>query len=283
MKIIVTHLNPDLDAIASAWLVKKFLPGWNEARIEFIPQGETFNNQPVDNNPHVLHVDTGMGKLDHHRLGEDTTCAAKKTWEHIKKVQSLKLEVKNWTDKAVDRMVTIVNEIDHFGEVYWPEPENDRYEFFIERIFDGWKLKYLDQDRRIMEWGLDCLDGLYQIMLSKNRAQIELKKGIEFKTKWGKGLAVETINDEVVKLGQRLGYQVTVRKDPRKGYVRIKTLPSPAIDLTPVYKQLKKLDKEATWYLHPGKNMLLNGSTHNPKMRATKLRLEEIINVIKLS
>ena len=277
MKIIVTHLNPDLDAICSAWLIKKFLPGWNEARVEFIPQGETFNNQPVDSNKNVLHVDTGLGKLDHHQEDGDT-CAAKKTWQYIK---HLTFNSKQINAEVIDRMVVIANDIDHFGEVYWPETENDRYEFFIERIFDGWKLKYPNEDRRVMEWGFDCLDGIYQTMLTKVKAEEELKKGQEFMTKWGKGIGVETVNDEVVKLAQRKGFKIALRKDPRKGYVRIKTLPDKKIDLTKVYQKLKKLDSEATWYLHPGKNMLLNGSTHNPKMRSTSLKLEEIIKIIK--
>lgn len=302
MKIIVTHLNPDLDAICSCWLIKKFLPGWNEARVEFVSQGETFNNQPVDSNPNVLHVDTGLGMLDHHQTDEYTS-AAKKTWEFIKgqknkqnvipnsfrdlsKNEKMLKQVQhdkkgNIGDEAVERIVKIVNEIDHFGEVYWPEAENDRYEFFLDRIFDGWELKYPNESRRLMEWGFDCLDGLYAVMVSKVKAEEELKRGIKFKTKWGEGIALETINDEVIKLGQRKGFKIVVRKDPRKGYVRIKSIPSREIDLTAVYQKLKELDPDATWFLHASKNMLLNGSTHNPKMKPTKLSLEEVIEVIQ--
>ena len=79
-----------------------------------------------------------------------------------------------------------------------------------------------------------------------------------------------------------MGYAVVIRRDPRKGYVRIKASPKiPKIDLTSTYEQLKKMDPDATWFLHVSKKMLLNGTTKNPKMRPTKLSLDAIISVLK--
>ena len=40
MKIVVTHTSPDLDAIVSVWLIKKFLPEWQDARSEFVQAGD---------------------------------------------------------------------------------------------------------------------------------------------------------------------------------------------------------------------------------------------------
>ncbi|PIP64831.1 hypothetical protein COW96_00400, partial [Candidatus Roizmanbacteria bacterium CG22_combo_CG10-13_8_21_14_all_33_16] len=48
MKIIVTHLTPDLDAITACWLVKNFMPGWKNAEIITIPAGTTYQNKIVD-------------------------------------------------------------------------------------------------------------------------------------------------------------------------------------------------------------------------------------------
>ena len=89
-----------------------------------------------------------------------------------------------------------------------------------------------------------------------------------------------------------MGYVIVVRKDPRKGYVRIKAKPlstinnqqstiNKNIDLTLVYERLKKMDPQATWFLHIGRKMLLNGSVKNPKMKPTKLSLTEIIKVLE--
>ena len=92
---------------------------------------------------------------------------------------------------------------------------------------------------------------------------------------------METTNDEVVHLGQKMGYALVVRKDPRKGYLRIKSLPKDDIDLTPVYNVLAKRDPAATWFLHASRHMILNGSTKNPEMRPTTLKLAQIIDVLK--
>ena len=100
-------------------------------------------------------------------------------------------------------------------------------------------------------------------------------------------MAFQTINDTVVKLAQKMGYEVVIRKDPRKGYVRIKARPDdlnkkgPKLDLTLVCEKLKKMDPNATWFLHVSKKMLLNGTTKNPKMKPTKLSLNDIIKVVK--
>ena len=51
------------------------------------------------------------------------------------------------------------------------------------------------------------------------------EKGKKFKTRFGRGIGFETINDTVIKLSQKMGYVIVVRKDPRKGYVRVKAKP----------------------------------------------------------
>ena len=53
------------------------------------------------------------------------------------------------------------------------------------------------------------------------------------------------------------------------------------IDLTLAYEKLRKMDPSATWFLHIGKKMLLNGSVKNPKMRPTRLGLSDIIKVLR--
>ena len=111
------------------------------------------------------------------------------------------------------------------------------------------------------------------------------EKGVKFETRYGPGIGFETLNDTVLKLSQKMGYVIVIRKDPRKGYVRIKTLPDreekKGADLTLIYEQLKKIDTHATWFLHVSKKMLLNGTPKNPKMVPTKLNLQEIIRVVE--
>ncbi len=283
-------MAPDVDAVTSVWLLKRFLPGWESADVAFVPAGKTLGNEPVDSDTDVLHVDTGMGLLDHHQTGEDT-CAAKRTMEYISQVlnpkakgQRKKDTHKEFPDEALERLVEVVNIIDHFKEVYFPNPTADFYDFGLVGIMDGWKLIYSDNYLRVVSQAMEALDGIYKAMQNKVWAEREIKEnGVEFQSKWGKGIGIETINDETIRIAQKSGYVIAVRKDPKKGYVRIKALPDPRVDLTDCYNRYMEIDKEATWFLHAGKNMVLNGSMKNPQTKATRLTLREIIEVLKES
>lgn len=275
MKTIVTHIGPDLDAICSIWMIKKFFKEWEEAALAFVPAGETLNGCPPDDNTEIWHVDTGFGRYDHHQTNENI-CSSTLLYDLVKK---------SWKeDTALDRFVTVVNDIDHFREVFLPNPTSDWWDMGIVSAIDGWRLIFADDPVKIVALGMDALDGIYKTFQNKVWAEKEIKeKGIVFDTKWGKCLALETTNDEVVHLGQKMGYAIVVRKDPNKGYIRIKSLPKPEINLTHVFEKLKELDPDATWFLHVSSHMILNGSSKNPKMRPTKLTLEQIISVIRIS
>ncbi len=273
MKTIVVHIGPDLDAITSIWLVKTFFPGWEEASLAFVPAGKTLGGKPPDEDPDILHLDTGFGKFDHHQTDADT-CAARLVYEQIKK--------DGHEEEALERLVAVVNDIDHFREVFYPNPAADFWDFSLISQIDGWRLLYADNPIKIVDMGMDALDAIYKNFQNKIWAEKELKeKGVEFATRWGKGMGVATVNDEVVHLGQKRGYMIMVRKDPAKGYLRIKAFPKEEIDLTALYERLKNDEPEATWFLHASRHMVLNGSSKNPDMRPTQKNLEEIIRVIE--
>ena len=297
MRRIVTHTSPDMDAITSAWLIKRYLSGWEDAEIRFVPAGSRIGNltpdqatkltEPIEiiGGNEVLQVDTGLGPLDHHQTSDKQTCGASLTFDFIKKnvkegaLNPEKLE-------ALKRIVKYVIEVDHFKEVFRPDVLANYQNFSITDILDGLKYQHPNDDRYYVEFISLCLDALVHELENNVWAEKEIKeKGIEFETKWGKGLGVETINDTVVKMAQLMGYIIVVRRDPRKGYVRIKTKPDSdgqkGIDLTLVSEKLKKMDPNATWFLHISKKMLLNGTPKNPKMKPTKLSLNDIIEVLK--
>lgn len=300
MKIIVTHTSPDMDAIASVWLIKKFLPGWETAAVRFVPAGERlvssikYNVSGIDKpiekieNDEVIHVDTGLGPLDHHQTASDKVCGASLTWDYVK-IKNKELKVQNDKMKsrieAVSRMIKVVVEIDHFKDVFRKDPLADYHEFDLPCILDGLKFQFPNQDDYYVEFVSKSLDAVLHEFESRVWAEKEIaENGQKFKTKAGLGIGFETINDSVIKLAQKMGYVIVLRKDPRKGYVRIKAVPTLGkinIDLTPAYRMLKKLDPDATWYLHISRKMLLNGSVKNPKMRSSKLGVKEIIKVLE--
>jgi hypothetical protein len=270
MKTIVTHIGPDLDAASSIWLIKTNFPGWEDAALQFVPAGKTLHNAPPDADPDIIHVDTGFGKFDHHQSDADT-CAARLVFESLGK-----------KDEALERLIHVVNDIDHFRECFFPNPTADFYDIALPSIIDGWRLLFADNPHKLVDLIMTSLDGTYKMLQNKVWAEHDLKeKGQIFETKWGKACGIETSNDEVVHHGQKMGYVLVIRKDPKKGYLRVKAVPKNDIDLTVLYDELKKADPSATWFLHASHHMILNGSSKNPDMKPTALSLSNIIEIAK--
>jgi len=277
MKKIVTHINPDLDAIYSVWLIKRFLPGWQEAEINFIPAESTLDNKPVDSNPDVFHVDVGWGKFDHHHI-KGFLSASKLVFDYLLEVRSGE-KLSPLEEQALKLMVEVVNEIDNAGELSWLEFKKTRYHFYLHDLF--WGLRSLGAtDMETMEFGLKSLEAVLTNLKNQLKAQEELKEGQEFQTPWGQALGLETGNESVIREGQKEGYVLVIKKDPKQGGVRIYARPDSKVDLQKAYDWLKENDQQGEWFLHASHKLLLNESRTKP-MKPTKLSLEQIMEVLK--
>ncbi len=275
MKTIVTHLSPDLDAIASAWLIKKYLTGWDSAEIKFVPSGTTLDDQLPDSNNNVIHVDTGLGRFDHHQTNEYTS-ATKLVYKYL--VGRDLIEEKEI--KAIEKIVEYVNSTDHFAEVFYSQPDSDLYDFMIRQLVDG--LKVINREEtKLIEIIFQLLEAALIVFKNKLSAEDEIKNGYVFQSYLGKSLAIETKNEETVKLALKKGFSLVVRRHPEVGFTRIKTLPDKKLSLKPVYKNILKIDKKGSWFFHISGHMLLNGSSGNPKLIPTPLSLNKIIEIIK--
>lgn len=280
MKTIVTHNSPDQDAITAVWLIKRFFPDWQDAKVEFVPAGKTLNGNPPDQDPAVIHVDTGLSRFDHHASGDKKICAATKVFDWIKQQGWIEQKL---TVKALERMMEIVRAVDHAEEKSWPEPVSDRYEFMLETIFDGLKSgKFRRDNSAVVEFGLTALDGILTATKEKITAETEIENGIKFDSRFGKAIGIETASYAAHRLAERVGFAVVAVKDIRHGGVRIYAHPAvKKADLTFAYEAVLKLDPGAEWFLHASKRLLLNRSRSNPDMKPTKLSLPQVINILK--
>ncbi len=277
MKTIVTHHSPDLDGIPGIWLLKKFHPDYADAKVEFVPAGSTLNNMPPDENPDILHVDTGMGKFDHHQ-SNDYTCGAQLVYEWLIKERFVEAD-----DEALKRFIAVLTALDHGKDNEWPDASSDVYDFGLWSILNGWKMLYPEQEQDYVIWVSHALDGVYRLLQSKVESEQEFEKGTDFETRWGKGRAIVTHNDGVLETGIRRGYALVIRKDPKRDYVRVTGDSRKGVDLTKAYEACIKEDPLATWFLHASKVLLRNGSTRSPKMQPTKLSIEQMIKILKES
>lgn len=272
---IVTHYNPDLDAITSVWLLKRFSKDFSNAEVVFVAAGNTYNNQTADSNMDIVHVDTGMGKFDHHQR-QEKTCASSLVFNYLKSKNNLE------NNNALIRLIEVVRDIDNFGECLWPNPTADYFDFNLPELLNGMKIAGELNDEGLIEEGMKLLDGVYVGLKIKIKAEKELAQGIIFDTKWGKAIGCLSHNDLVLKLGQKMGYVLVVQKDGQTEHVRIKARPDSRVDLTEIREKLANLDPNATWFLHVSKRMLLNGSSRNPNMKPSQLSLKKVIEIIQL-
>lgn len=252
------------------------MPGWEDAQLKFVNAGETLDKKDPDENPDIIHVDTGLGMFDHHQEKNYEMSAAKKVFIYLDKKNYLKA----YDRDALSRMVDLIAKIDNFQEIHFPTPEADIYDFAIHQIITGLRPVTQDDQERC-ELMFKILDGTLQVFKNKIKAESEMKEAFTFKSKWGKTFAIESQNEETIKLAQKLGYEMVIRKDPKLGFVRIKTIPSDKLDLTRLYEKVKEADPKADWFLHVSKNMLLNGSSKNPDLKASILTLNKLIDIIR--
>lgn len=283
VKYLVAHQNPDLDSIGAIWLFIRFGgDDFNTTQYYFVPAGQKMSKEEMAakevGEPEVVHVDTGLGPFDHHQ--PDNTAYDSATLRVYQYLTGKYSELQN--NEALKRVVEFINHTDHFASCHWPEATDDRYGFMLEEILKGLRSARHFNDREMVEFGMVCLDGVLTSMKIKVSAEEDLKNlAYEFDCPWGKCLAIENRNDEVVKLAQKQGYQVVVRKDAGEGHIRIKAAPGKDIDLTPIYEAIISKDQEGTWYLHPSKAMLLNGSRKTAQHHPSPLALEQVVELIQ--
>lgn len=277
-KRIVTHINPDQDALASVWLVHRYYPEFQGDDVEyaFVPAGKTFEDKAADADPSVVHVDTGLGMFDHHQIPEKI-CAFKRIYDYLLQRDLLPVYDKD----PLRRMGAVINEYDNFLNVYYPDVTADYQEFTLDQITSG--LIHTDlHDSQKVGIILPIFDAILQTMKNKIKAEKNVDEGTTFVTKhFGKTIVMENSNNESMKYAQKLGYQLVARKDPKMGNIRIVCLPKDEYDLTPIYKTIQSEDTVGTWFFHQSKHMLINGSNVNPTMKPSPITTTRLIEILQ--
>lgn len=277
-KLIVTHINPDQDALASVWLIRRYYPGFQGDDVEyaFVPAGETYQKLAVDVDPDIVHVDTGLGQFDHHQITEKI-CAFKRIYDYLTK-RSL---VPVYDEVPLGRMGKVVNDYDNFLNVYYPDVTADYQEFTLDQITSGLIHTEL-HDKEKVAIVLPIFDAILQTIKNKIKAEKNIKEGFVFQTKaFGKAIVMENSNNESMKFAQKSGFQLVARKDQKQGNIRIVCLPKDEFDLTPIYTIIKAEDTVGTWFFHQSKHMLINGSNVNPTMKPSPITTARLIEILQ--
>lgn len=285
-QLIVTHHAPDLDAITATWILKRFDPHtYADAKSAFVNPGEKISIDSAHELGfelhNVVHVDTGLGRFDHHQpdRGSQRMCAAQLVYDFVC-TRNGDLE----NDQALQIISEYTTEIDHFEEIYWPDSGSYRYTFMIQELIKGIEFTSPHDDDSQMQFGLQCLDSAYAILTQQVKAkEIIEEKGMPFTIGEYKCMALSTRNDDTIKMAQKQGYQMVIRKDPKEGHIRIKVRPDCSLELKPLYDVIKQKDTTGTWFYHASGKMLINGSRKHRNQTPSPLELETIMQLAQES
>lgn len=259
--MIVTHANPDFDCIVATWLLKRFC-NMENAEINFVKFEESISSKYKN----AFLVDIGKGEFDHHQR-EDFVSAATLVLE--------KFNLQN--DLVLKQLADIARKIDH-------GLPNGRTKGALNlvNIITGLNKLYPNEPLKVTLIAFDCLDAVYKQSSQAIHFEEEFRNGVKFLTKWGRGIGIETHNREVRGYCHRKGYLVFVYVDPVTQYRGFAAPGGRNIDFSSVYEKVVALEPDAEWYLHFSKDLLICGSDKAANYKLSKLKLEQLIDLVKL-
>ncbi|MCL5019747.1 MAG: hypothetical protein M1426_04630 [Patescibacteria group bacterium] len=267
MKILVTHINPHLDDITAVWLFKRFNPEFVDAVLEFISASR---DAAKDEGEDKIYLGTGGGKYDEHK-GDLEDCATSLVWKDFRSKGLLPQD--ELTAKALEQIVEWNRLID-LGK--FPKLS---YEEFTVPAFIRPRDSAPASSLKAIQLGFEILDRILGVLKKNLQAEKDFSKRIEFDSKFGKGVAVESeAVDRDFCRGQKGDLFIII--NPRDRSVQYFT-PSFDIDLEPVYKRLKQIDPQADWFLHQSHHIILCGASSAPRFTATKLSTKQLIDAAK--
>ncbi|HWQ12848.1 MAG TPA: hypothetical protein VNL77_08610 [Roseiflexaceae bacterium] len=260
---IVGHLAPDLDCLTAIWILVRF-GGASGAELQFVPAGATLAGRPPDADPQVVHVDTGGGRFDHHRPGAQATCAA----DLVRRAVAPR-------DAALARMVAQVCRLDNATA-----PPGDQGCFGVGALVSGYTLLFPERPHQVAQAMLPNLDAWYEHEARQLRLEAAFERRLEFETRWGLGIAMESADGGSSRLAYGRGAVLYAYRDGN-GWMGVAAQARSQVDLSPVYRALRHKDAGADWYLHPNRRLLLCGTAKAPPRTPSRLSLEELVRVIQ--
>ncbi|MBI4280721.1 hypothetical protein HY628_00820 [Candidatus Uhrbacteria bacterium] len=267
-KTLVTHVNPHLDDIAGIWLFRKFAPGWQGARLKFIPTtaaGAKWGKRKVDADPEIAHIGVGRGKYDEHK-GNLNESAATLVFKDLQKRKLLPKGVLPALRAALQYVLE--------GDLGLRGSDPDAI-FEIAII-----VRYIPDSEERVKIGCVLLEALLTAMEDRLKLDHDWQWKEIFETPWGRGVGIVSGSRAADRAYQE-GFVVIIQIDPEKKYRSIRGQATSNVDLAEAYGKVRKLEPKADWYLHHSKRMLICGSDAAPKSQRSKLTLKELIALIK--
>ncbi len=268
-KVLVTHINPHLDDICAYWLFKKFHPDFHNANLEFISASReaALEEESEDR----VFLGTGGGQFDEHK-GDLDDSATSLVWKYLKKENFTPKDEAE--EKALAELVEWVR-LDDLGKL----KNLPHAEFYVPGFIRVYGQNQQQDSLENTDLGVKILNRIYQVLISKQKSKKDWENRLEFSTKWGQGVAIESENVSRSFCDSQKG-DIFLMYDPKYKSVQFYT-PKENIDLEPIYNKVKELDPEASWFLHQSHKMVICGSGSAPASNPTKLAFNQLMDVLK--
>ena len=265
MKKLITHVRPHLDDICGMWLLKKYVPAFRTAGLSFV---SATMKDPGD--PNRVFVGLGRRRFDEHK-GDIGESAASLVWIFVR--PKVKDRV---TRAALDRLVLWVRDEDR--GMHDLEPNQELLPTAqIRAYFD----RHGRNSATLASFGFELLEGMYSSFENSVRLDQAWKKRKEFRTRWGRGVALKTAASDVDQYSYKKGAVLLVLHDTRAGFRHYRASAKSRVNLTSTYRLLREIDPRADWYLHHPKKLLLSGSDVAPDTSISKLPLRRLIDLVR--
>jgi len=288
IKTLVTHRFPDDDGWFCLWLIKKFVPKTANAELVFVNAGEILPGSEDD--PSVLHFDTGGGENDQHGKGLHYVSSAMLLTDRLELSEDPGLKPLLELTKMVDNIEPLPPTSIHFAiEGYPRHPDFKRPDETID-----WKLVQREVFR------------LFDIVYAQETKRSESRKNLEKFAEWTtlpNGLRVASLlwHPECREAAFEEGATVVIWTVPRGKnhfYTGIQTHRQYPLYLDNVVASLrgqeakvrqtslpenpKQIGRQGPWYLHDSKRLILNGSrSWKPtEEEYTKLAPRQIVGLV---
>ncbi len=258
---IVGHLSPDLDCLCAIWMLRRW-GGLENATLRFVPSGQTLDGRPADEDPRIVHVDTGRGHFDHHSANDQSLSAT----ELVRRAVAPNEEV-------LERIAETVTRLDHALGRGGTAPD-------ICDLIDGYNALHAHTPEMVVAAMQGNFDAWYAVEAKHVRLEVAFEQRIEFDTPWGFGIAMESEDGGSSRLAYGAGAVLYAYRDG-KGNMGIAAKSRSAVDLTQVLADLRHLDAGADWYLHPSRHLLLCGTPKSPPRVPSRLSLDQLVGVLR--
>lgn len=259
-----------MDDVCAMWLLKRFLPDFQNAGVDFISAGPD-GGETDASDPDKAYVGVGRGQFDEHK-GDIGQCSASLVLAHVRERASLDSNVVTALQRIVDWVL-----LEDTGKLALMEYRD----FCIPSVLRGEYDRAGKDSHAVASIGFAMLDALLHAQLNNIRLEKDWEKRMEFESMFGKAVALETSAHDADVFAYRKGFDVAVTINVAHSYHSIRAKADSNIDLTPVYEELVRREPDASWYFHHSKKMLICGGDLAPNVMPSRFSIDQLIEVTK--